>query len=240
MNPVTSVPDYETYARPYNRLGARLGEHWSIVGATGSGKTRFSVALLEYYRRQFPHAKRYVLDSSGDGMPEVHAPAVVEGDRVPDLLTRSVYTQVWQPETDILDNYNEWLLRILRARQPAIVLIDELASLTSYDTASNILEGHFKLLKQGRKHGITVINETQEIARVSLTIFRQMSWFVQFRLNRDPWEWSRARNYLNILKEEQNAPSAPYGFFMRRVTGNFPAREFRSYQELFANTVRTA
>jgi hypothetical protein len=192
---------------------------------------------MEYYRRLYPHAKRYILDSSGDGMPEVYAAHRHTGDSIPPTLLSPAYTLIWEPETDQLELYNAWLLRILQAREPAIVLVDEIASLTGY-TSAGVLEGHFKLLKQGRKHGITVINCTQEMTRVPLVMFRQMSYFVQFRLNRDPYELARARAYLDMTREEHKAPSTQYGFFMRHTGGNFPVKEYRSYHDLFGQFFR--
>src|ERR1051326_5010440 len=194
---VPVIAPQETSVRPRNTLGAHLGEHWTIAGKTGSGKTRFCMALLDWYRVQFPNAKRYVLDSTGDGMPEVHSPLIYEGDRIPDRMTHTAYTQVWIPDTDNIENYDTWLTKILYAREPAIVLLDEVASLSAYGSGG-VIPGHFKLMKLGRKHGITVLNGTQELSRVPMVMFRQMKWFVQFKLNRDVYELARARNYLDI------------------------------------------
>ncbi len=221
--PVEYVSEEETQAKPYNHLAVRLGQHWTIVGATESGKTRFSLALLEYYRRQFPHVPRYVCNSTDDDMPEIRFPREVRGNHPPDIMRDSTYTQVWIPDTDDLDAYNEWLLKIL----------DEIASLTGYGKSVGILEGHYKILKQGRKHGITVINETQETSRVPLVMFRQMTYFVQFRINNDVTELSNARRYLDIPKESYGQPKAPFGFHLKRTRGNFPAQEYRSYHDLF-------
>ncbi len=237
--PVESVSEEEAEVKPYNALAARLGQHWTVVGATESGKTRFSLALLEFLRRQFPHVPRYVLNSTDDDMPEIKFPREIRGNYVPDILHDAVYTQVWTPDTDDLEAYNKWLLKILYARKPAIVLLDEIASLTGYGREVGVLEGHYKLLKQGRKHGITVINETQELSRVPLVMFRQMTWFAQFRLNNDTFETSSARRYLDVSKEEYHQPTAPFGFHLKRTRGNFPAREYRSYHDLFGRNLRS-
>lgn len=231
--PVQHIPDEDTEPRPYNSLAVQLGQHWSVVGKTGSGKTRFALGLLEYYRRQFPKVPRYVLNSTDDDMPEIHAPREYRGNTPPDVLNDPTYTQVWIPDTDDLGAYNEWMLKILYARKKAIVLLDEIASLTGYSKQIEVLEGHFKLLKQGRKKGVTIINETQELSRVPLVMFRQMTYFVQFRINNDFNELSRARSYLDMTKEEHHQPLAPFGFHLRRTDGNFPSREYRSMHDLF-------
>lgn len=231
--PVQHVDYEEANVRPHNNLALQLGQHWTVVGKTGSGKTRFSLGLLEYCRRQWPRVPRYVLNSTDDDMPEIHAPREYRGNHVPDIITDAAYTQVWVPDTDDLEAYNQWLLKILYRRQRAIVLLDEIASLTGYSKQIGVLEGHVKLLKQGRKMGITVINATQELSRVPLVMFRQMTYFVQFRINNDFNELARARSYLDQSREEHHQPLAPFGFHMRRTDGSYPSREYRSMHELF-------
>lgn len=220
--------------RPANALGIRLGEHWAIVGATGSGKTRFACGLLEYLRRHYPSVKRYVLDSTEDGMPDIKFRLEVRGNRIPDPLRNAAYTQIWIPDTDVAELYNAWLEKHLYRREPAIILIDELASLGK---AIDQYDGFIKLMKQGRKHGITLINLTQEIANVSPTVFRQMSHFANFRINAETYDLAMSRKYLALSKEEQRQPTNPYGFFYRRTTGPFPAREYASMQAFFRNTI---
>lgn len=218
--------------RPLNTLGIHLSEHWAVVGKTGSGKTHFAKDLVEYLRRQYPHAKRYILDSTEDGMDEIVGRLDVRGNKVPDLLRNSTYTQIWTPDTDSPTAYNEWFEKILYAREPAVVLVDELASLTN-GKSGDPPDGFIKLMKQGRKHGVTVINLTQEIARVSPTIFRQMSHFVLFRINAETYDMTMARKYLEVDKERQKQPSSRYGFFYRRTDPPTEAREFASAQVFF-------
>lgn len=230
--PIYHLDDEDTAVRPLNSLPTKLGQHWAIVGKTGSGKTRFTLALLEYLRRMHPKVPRYVLNSTADDMPEIHAPLTVYGDTAPDTMNDGTYTQVWTPDTDNLDQYNTWMMKILQKRQPAIVVIDEIASLTGNSKQIKVLEGHMKLLKQGRKHGMTIINETQELTRVPMVMFRQMEYYVQFRIGKDTHEQAMARSYLDIPKEQQKQPSAPYGFFLKR-DGLNAVKEYRSMNELF-------
>lgn len=230
--PVYHVEEADIVPRTLNSLPTKLGQHWAVVGKTGSGKTRFSLGLVEYLRRLNPQVPRYILNSTGDDMPEVHAPMTFYGNLVPDTMNGGTYTQVWTPDTDDLDAYNEWMLKILQARRPAIVLIDEVASLTGNSKQIKVLEGHMKLLKQGRKHGITVINETQELTRVPTVMFNQMEYYVQFRINNDITQVTAARRYLDVSKAEYKQPSAPYGFFLKR-SGLHIVKEYRSMNELF-------
>jgi len=230
--PVYHVEESDILPRPLNGLPTKTGSHWAVVGKTGSGKTRFSLGLLEYYRRLVPKVPRYILNSTADDMPEVHAPMTFYGNTPPDTMNDGTYTQVWTPDTDNLDAYNQWMMKILNAMRPAIVLIDEVASLTDNSKQIRVLEGHMKLLKQGRKHGITVINETQELTRVPTVMFNQMEYYVQFRINNDITQASAARRYLDVTKSEYKQPSAPYGFFLKR-SGLHTVKEYRSMNELF-------
>jgi hypothetical protein len=88
-------------------------------------------------------------------------------------------------------------------------------------------------MKQGRKHGITVINGTQEMTRVPLMMFRQMTHFVQMRLGNDPTDLAYARRYLGIAKEEQHPPHSEFGLFYKRVGVKYPHEEYDSYTQFF-------
>lgn len=231
--PALTVSESEAEHRPLNSIAANLGQHWSIVGMTGSGKSYFGVSLLEYLRRQYPRVPRYFLDSTWDdkNLSLIPYPRVIEGDKPPDAIHDSTYTQVWRPIRDDLETYDAWMKKILYARKACIVVLDDIASFTKGGRVD--LDGHMMLMKQGRKHGITVINGSQQISHVTSSVFQMMTYFVQFLLLQDVYEWSAARRYLNIVKEEQRMPSAKYGFFMRRMDGNFPMKEYRSLHELF-------
>jgi ABC-type dipeptide/oligopeptide/nickel transport system ATPase component len=226
----------EASARPRNDLSIRLGQHSAIVGATDSGKTYFTLkGLLEYMRVRYPHAKRYILDSTEDTKMEAYVPnhKIVEGDKAPDLLRDPTYTLIWRPRhSKNPSEYARWFNRLNDAREPQIIVIDEVASIT--DEAENELE---PLLKQLRKHGGTVIVETQSIAKVDPDVFRQMSHFFQFFINAEVYDLARARSYLGITREEQRPPLSQYGFFYRPTRGNFPMREYRDMRQFFGGTI---
>ena len=225
--------DYKEAERvSHNKLGFELGEHWAIVGGTGSGKTTGAIALLEYLRRHNLHAFRYVHDASydPDAFSQVYAPLPVYGDKAPDLLATSLQTQVWTPNT--VDEYeNEiWFKRHVDAREPSIILVDEAAAVKD-------VQSFVTLLKWGRKHDTTVIVCTQKIAKVPSEIFDMCTHFMQFRLNRNPYEWQRARELLNIYSDEQKAPFNKHGFFYRRLDGPYLAKEYRDYKEFFGHSL---
>lgn len=226
----------EVIVRAANNLSLHLGEHWGIVGSTGSGKTYFTMmGLLRYMSRQYPKAKRYVLDSTDDPDMVALVPNALQvtGNHKPDLLRDARSTLVWTPRNGKLpEEYNRWFEQMNDAREPQIVVIDEIASITG-----EALEGLEGLLKQLRKHGGTVICLTQEIGKVDTTIFGQLTHFVQFFLNKKPYDWARARDLLVINKEEQRPPLHTHGFFYRKTRGNVPMKEYRGMKEFFGESI---
>lgn len=230
-------PSAEDYARPANRLLIKLGEHAAVVGMTGSGKTYFAVkGLLEYMRRQFPQAKRYIIDSTADpDLPDmVHAPVITRGNNPPGRLKDSTYTLIWTPDNGKIPGaYAKFFDSLNDAREPTILVIDEIASITNEG-----MEALEVLLKQIRKHGGSVICLTQQIAAVDPTLFRQMSHFFQFLIQNEIYDQSRARSYLNLSKEEHHAPRWEHGFFHRRTrNGLETAREYRDMRDFFGHFI---
>jgi hypothetical protein len=229
--------DYQTIeARPINDLRIYLGEQIGIVGATGTGKTVFTCrGLLKYMQKHYPEVPRYIVDSTADPDMDKLVPnnLHVEGNKAPDLLRESSRTLIWTPDNSkIPSEYNRWFNRINDSRKPAIVVIDEIASMTK-----EALEGLETLFKQLRKHGGTVIGETQEIAKVDTTFFRQLTHFFQFTISPEPYDLNMARKYLAISKEEYEQPSNKYGFHYRRTRGNHKAIEFVDMHHFFGESI---
>jgi hypothetical protein len=226
----------EDFARPANSLNVHLGEHWGIVSSTGGGKTVFTTrGLLEYLRRQYPEVKRYVLDSTDDPNMEnlVHNPLVVVGDDVPDLLKSSTYTQIWKPDhSKIPTRYMQWFERFNDSREPAIIVIDEIASITQRGLQS--LE---TLFKQMRKHDGIVIGESQRMARFSNDIVSQLTHFVQMFINPDPYDLMKAREYLWMSKEEQRPPLNQYGLFYRNTRTRQGYSEYHDFKHFFGSSI---
>jgi hypothetical protein len=224
--------DLENYAQAPNTLSIRLGEHCAAIAKTGEGKTYFATrGLLEYYWTHYPHAKRYVIDSTDDPNMErwVHSPLVVEGNKCPDLLRSPQHTLVWKPRNSKIPlEYARFFEKLNDSREKNILLVDEMASLTK-----QALESYEGLLKQMRKHGGTVLTLGQSFAGLTPDIFRQMTHYFQFRLNDEIYDTSQSRRYLNVSKEEQRPPRYKYGFFYRRTDGDFPVKEYSSMHDFF-------
>jgi DNA helicase HerA-like ATPase len=209
-----------------------LGEHWIIVGKTGSGKTHFTVkGALEYLKRQYPKVPRYIIDSTNDPkMPQlVSDPLWVEGNTPPDIIHDPRKTLVWTPDNSkIPKQYCDFFEKLNDDRRPSIVVVDEIASMTRQAEA-----GLETLFRQMRKHGGTVLAETQEIASVDGTYFKQATHFVQFRMNPSDYDDRRSRTYLDIAKENQRSPLAEHGFFHRNTSKNGAMKEYSDFREMF-------
>lgn len=232
-NEYPEIADEDT-PKPLDEHGIQLGEHIAIVGATGTGKTYFAArGLLGHLKDKYPEAKRYVLDSTDDPTMIKRIPGQAQhvyGDGVPDLLPNADVTQVWTPrKSKVASAYTEWFEKLNDAREPQIVLIDEIASLTG--SAEEELE---VLLKQLRKHGGTVIACTQQIAKVTTTLFSQMTHYVQFGMGTERYDLSQSRRYLALPKEEQREPLYENGFFYRKTRGNTLSHEYKNMQEFFS------
>ena len=228
QQPSESFPDDnpEDYAQPPDTVGWKLSEHGAVVGATGSGKTFFTVAgLLPHFAYQYPEAKRYILDSTDDPAILRNLPpdtTHVFGNEAPDLLRSTGMTQLWTPRNSkIPHDYAKWFRSLNDAREKQIVVIDEIASITR--EAEEELE---VLLKQLRKHGGTVICLTQQIAKVTTTLFSQVTHYFQFAMGDERYDSAQSRRYLRMSKEEQRDPLYQYGFFYRRTRGNNPFEEY--------------
>lgn len=228
--PTVLTPDDE--AKPKNEIGLRLGEHIGVVGSTGSGKTYFVLrGLLPYFARMYPHAKRYIIDSTDDPaiLKYVNPALPVYGNHPPDLLHSPSHTLVWTPRnTRIPEDYAEFFRRLNDAREETVLIVDEAASITR--EASEELEA---LLKQLRKHGGTCVVLTQQIARMDTTLFSQMTHYFQFTIGTERYDLAQSRSYLDVSKEEQRNPVYPYGFFYRKVRGNSPMEEYRDVSDFF-------
>lgn len=230
--PVIANNDTENDARDINYLLIELGEHWIIVGKTGSGKTHFTIkGALEYLKRTYPHVPRYIIDSTNDPkMSElVKDPLWIEGNAPPDILRDTRKTLVWTPDNSkIPKQYCDFFEKLNDDRKPAIIILDEIASMTR-----QAQDGVETLFRQMRKHGGTVLAETQQIAEVDGTYFKQATHYVQLRMNPSDYDDRRSRSYLDISKENQKSPISKFGFFYRNVSNNAPMIEYNDYTEMF-------
>jgi hypothetical protein len=218
---------------------AGLGDHWTIAGMTGSGKTTFTKDLIWSLHRRFPQAHIYILDSkqAGDftefGAPIRAAaapmPITGAGTRAEPLI------QVWQPPIDDVGEYDVWFKRILKNRHPAIIIVDELSSIGG-NSGRSYPVGYMQLLKQGRGLHISVITATQEAAYIPRQTFTQITHLVRFRLlnKHDGREIDR-----QLGRPDHQIglnPAGKYAFLYRRLTDDSAAVPFYDKDRFFVGS----
>lgn len=198
---------------------------------TGSGKTTFTKQLLTELQTAYPQARIYVLDSKQAGDFSGMA-GIIRSREAPDALRTAGAVQVWQPEMDDQAEYDQWLKRIYRSREPAIVIIDELSSLGGI-SGRRFPEGYPLLLKQGRGLRISVVSCTQEAAYIPRQTLGQITHLVRFRLL-NAYDARAVDEKLNRDRKLWGTnPPSRYGFLYRRLDDEPRApyiyRDFRDF-----------
>ena len=200
---------------------------------TGSGKTTWARELLTRLDRGYPAAHKYILDTKQDGdfHQFAHAHTVVS-QVAPDALRSPGGWQIWQPPLDDLKEYDTWFTRILKARHPAIVLVDELSSIGN-DSGTSYPRGYKLLNKQGRGLDICLISLTQEAAYIPRQTLGQVTHLVRFSLQ-DDFDGKRLDKRLGRPQKEHGSnPSHRFGFFYKRLDIPGTYYLYRNWQDFF-------
>lgn len=154
----------------------------------------------------------YILDSKGDPKDFGGFRGIIEDDKPPRPL-KGGGIQVWRPSFDNLMAYDEWFEAIREERRPAVVVVDELATIS--DKSGQAVQGFQKLQKMGRGLEITTVTFTQELAGIDRRIIGQVTHFVRFGLLQD---YDRRRANV-LMGRDPKAPEPPhkYGFWYLRM-----------------------
>ena len=196
-----------------NPLDIALSERWFLGGMTGSGKTTFAKQLLMEMRKLWPNPPLYVLDSTNKGDFD-NWPGIVEQDKPPAPLRRPGDVQIWQPRGNDLGAYDAWFTSIVDVRKPAIVLVDELASISN--RSGDAVQGYQLLQKQGRGHNICVISLSQEMAYIARQATNQASHFVRFGFQAGEYDAKKANRMVGRPPVAEEPPHE-HGFWYARV-----------------------
>jgi len=187
--------------------------------------------LLSRLRSAYPAARIYVLDTKQAGDFDSLDGYRIDSQEAPDALRTPGALQIWQPPDDDLDEYDRWFKRILYARKPAIVKIDELSSII--DKRGEAPEYYKKLNKLGRALGILLISLSQEAAYIPRQTLGQVTHVVRFRLL-DGYDVRKIDKLVGRAKEDHglDLPDS-YGFIHRRIDRAEPGHYYSDHKEFF-------
>lgn len=215
------------------RIVTSLEDQWAVVGVRRSGKSTWSRELLKHLQQSYPAMRTYILDSSHDKdfhmFPGIH----IETPEAPDIIHTIGGVQVWRPPEDNFEEYDRWLYRILKAEEPAVVLIDELSSLVAGNERIRYPRYYGILSKQGGKHGVSLISCTQEAAYIPRVTLGQSTHIVRFRLV-DGYDGRKVdRRLKRPMAEWGLDPRDKYGFFHLRTDSGTGPNYYKNHQEFF-------
>lgn len=226
----------------------KLGDHWAVVGATGTGKTHWNDMLI----RTIATATRgfvpiYIIDSKAP----IKRPEKSDfsfyfrnkkigrryvGNKLPPILRPdgTNFVAVWTPEEDDLDMYDDFYKQIYQEGRPALVVTDELSSVTTENGRGT---RYFNiLLKQGRGLEISMASLTQSPSYVPQSYLRQAMHVVRFRLN-DEFDAKKLTKAMGRAIEAE--PEHEHGFWYRQVQvpiAKAPAVYYKDAKEFFHAT----
>lgn len=203
-------------------ISVAVGNHWLLVGATGSGKTTALRRLVARICQCYPGLPVNLLDLKMAGDFD-HWPGVVQQDEAPALQKAGF--QVWQPVIEA-EQQIESYLRAVEKAAPRITVIDELQYLCY--RGGRFSEGYRRLLKLGRALPVGTITGTQELAGIPRQAIGQATWILRFRLQ-NLYDQTTADRLAHNLEGE---PPDEHGFFFNRVGSPHQAWYYSSIYEL--------
>lgn len=184
------------------------GEHWTLVGMTGSGKTYFEVRLLQTMMRAWPNTPVFIVDAKRQDDFAIWNRFYYEHDTLPSRLPQFM---VWRPSIDDPAMYDKAFGQILQEGTKRTVLVDELSLIGGRDGQSYPLNFQ-RLMKVGRGMHITMVVGTQELANGPRQIIGQCQHGVLFRIQ----NWYDLRKFWKDLAGQDGIDMramAPHGFW---------------------------
>ncbi|HET8979339.1 MAG TPA: hypothetical protein VFN87_14340 [Solirubrobacteraceae bacterium] len=169
--------------------------------------------LLTAIRRSWPRVPIQILDSKQAGDFTGWAGAW-RRDEVPPPIEDGHL--IWQPSGDDVDLYDAWLEGIYSRRKPTVVVIDELSSLAgpSFGRHPKYPFSFYKLEKQGRGLGISIVTLTQEVAAIPRQVLGQATHIVRFQLV-NAYDGREVDRLLGRTTTDQ--PAHRHGFYYNRT-----------------------
>lgn len=195
------------------------------MGTSGSGKTYAVKKLDTIYTRLYPNVRHYILDTKIEGDDFANFPGTIISSTCPKKPGPNERYQVWRCPEIIPEEIERWIYGI-RKDPPALLIIDELASLT-YKPGHHSSEYNL-LCKWGRALPVGSISLTQELGKIPSNAYKQSTHRLGFYLEGDYDK--RIRN--DMLKKKVEQPPDFYGFYYQHKDNRFDPTYFKSIQDM--------
>lgn len=201
----------------------RLGEHITIYGMTGSGKTTLIKNLIKAARRANPRLNIYILDTKKDEDDFPKWPGKIAQFAAPAVHpTERGAIQIWQPRgesKDMREQVSAWFTSILRAKQRALVVVNDLKDISPRPEVAP--DGLPDLLRDGRSFGISTVSCTQEAAYCAREIHNQITYAIRMLMT-DPYDISKVHRLQGGVipsgSHMMDIPQPPkFGFYVSRL-----------------------
>ena len=225
--PILDIQTIAPAAKP------RDGEIIAVVGKKGTGKTTFNKALIDAKVKLRPYLNVYHVDSKKQGDFSSKDGKIYKTYEPPPPLTGEGMRQVWQPVTDDPLMYRKYFEQILAVGKPAIVDVDETVNLKCGKEA---LLGFEILAKQGRKPGIDIHANTQEIAQAPRQMFSQADEVIGFRVWND-YDERMLMRYLRLPTKGHLPLSGKHSFLHLKVDVDGQPTLFNDYRDFIKKHV---
>jgi hypothetical protein len=213
-----------------------LEDQWAVIGTKGTGKTTFSLNLLNTMRVAWPSVGVNVLDSKPEKALR-HLDTRFEQDEPPPPAPPGKM-HVWAPSTNDPSAYDDWFAAILAQHgrdpddTPSITYIDELSSIGANSPQSFPINFN-RLMKQGRSNKKALIILSQEAAWIPRNVMGQASHLVRLMLLTEP-DALRCDMLLHGSNKTRREPASRYGFWHRCLNAPGAAREYADWRELLS------
>ena len=154
--------------------GLVRGEHYTVIGKTGCGKSAYVMKLVARYMSQYPNDPVHIINHKAErNWNALLKPTYTR----PKGYNRSVNWAVLPDDNAELEDYLKRVYVHSRDKgQPALVIIDEGLAMSQNSSAIKTL------YTQGRALGLTVVLLTQRPSGINVAAITQSSHIIVFNL----------------------------------------------------------
>lgn len=232
---IQTVQEQVVYKMPVpmgKRVRISLRDRILAVGTTGSGKTTAVKELVDRIRKRYPWIRLYILDTKKEPIDDNLASygLTLHTLEAPDTIKEAGGVQVWQPPINDVQQMDIWFDRILKARKPCIVWVNEVRYII--DDRTHKYPMHYQImLSMGRGFSMCVISESQRIAYIPADVLGMATHILRFRLQND-FDRRRIDDELGVPRKDRKEPIDDHGFYYKRMGGMGNVFYYKDWQEM--------